>query len=301
MVKRVLVGYGIDVDAVSGWINTASGAPANPTDVSRGIFGATVGIDRLLKLWDKYGIKTTWFVPAHSMESFPSQLQKIRDAGHEIGLHGYCHEHVGVLSEQQQRDVMKKSVDVVTEFLGKKPRGWTAPAWSTSKETIQILEEFGLEYDHSFMHHDCQLYYAPDLTQEYKETNIQQEASTWMTPMTKLRPSKIVEVPANWHLDDWPPLQVNFKSPSGQGYVDPDVIEKLWKKQFDYFYREYDTFFFPMTIHPQVSGKPQVILMHESIIEYISSHEGVEWVTLEQMVDEFKAGRMKGATVEGGV
>jgi hypothetical protein len=62
MPKRVLCSYGIDVDAVSGWINTRDGKAANPTDVSRGVFGATVGIDRLLKLWEKYNIKTTWFV-----------------------------------------------------------------------------------------------------------------------------------------------------------------------------------------------------------------------------------------------
>ena len=110
MVKRVLVGYGIDVDAVSGWyavepylphhagaiilyrdnnrnrsrINTCSGAPAGPTDVSRGVFGATVGVDRLLKMLDRYGIKATWFVPAHSVESFPGQMKKVRDAGHEM-------------------------------------------------------------------------------------------------------------------------------------------------------------------------------------------------------------------------
>ncbi|RFU24688.1 hypothetical protein B7463_g11643, partial [Scytalidium lignicola] len=300
MVKRVLVGYGIDVDAVSGWINTCSGAPAGPTDVSRGIFGATVGIDRLLKLWEKYKIKTTWFVPAHSLESFPAQLRKVRDAGHEIGLHGYCHEFVATMNEQQQRDVMKKSIEVLTAFTGKKPRGWTAPAWDTSKETIRVLEEFGIEYDHSFMHHDCQLYYAPDLTAEYKETDVKHDASTWMKPMSQLKLSKIVEVPANWHLDDWPPFVPHFKSATAQGYVDPEVIEKMWKKQFDYFYREYDTFVFPMTIHPQVSGKPQVILMHENIIEYINSHEGVEWVTMEQMVDEFKSGRLQGAVVEGG-
>jgi hypothetical protein len=65
-------------------INTKTGATANPTDVSRGIYGATVGVDRLLKLWDKFGIKTTWFVPAHSLESFPEQLAKVRDTGHEM-------------------------------------------------------------------------------------------------------------------------------------------------------------------------------------------------------------------------
>lgn len=33
--------------------------------------------------------------------------------------------------------------------------------------------------------------------------------------------------------------------------------------QFDFFYREYDEFVFPMTIHPDVSGRPHVLLMQE--------------------------------------
>ena len=83
-------------------------------------------------------------MPAHSIESFPEQLAKVRDAGHEIGLHGYTHEFVSTLNEEQQRDVLTKSIDVLTKFTGRKPRGWTAPAWDTSKETIGLLEEFGI-------------------------------------------------------------------------------------------------------------------------------------------------------------
>jgi peptidoglycan/xylan/chitin deacetylase (PgdA/CDA1 family) len=60
------------------------------------------------------------------------------------GLHGYTHEFVSTLNEQQQRDVLAKSIDVLTKFTGKKPKGWTAPAWNTSKETIRLLEEFGI-------------------------------------------------------------------------------------------------------------------------------------------------------------
>ncbi|KAK7715953.1 hypothetical protein SLS57_006704 [Botryosphaeria dothidea] len=198
--KRVLVGYGIDVDAVANWINTGDGTPQNPTNVSRGIYGATVGIDRLLKLWDKYGIKTTWFSPAHTVESFPKQMAKVRDAGHEIGLHGYTHEYPSSLSAQQQYDVLAKSIDVLTNFTGTKPLGYTAPAWLTSKELIPQLQEFGILYDHSFMHHDVQPYYAPDPSHEWIETNHARAASHWMRPMTKIRPSKVVEIPANWHL-----------------------------------------------------------------------------------------------------
>lgn len=39
--------------------------------------------------------------------------------------------------------------------------------------------------------------------------------------------------------------------------------------------------------------------MHERIIEYINSHEGVEWMTMEEMVAEFKEGKFQGALAEG--
>lgn len=248
---------------MANWINTCDGSPQNPTNVSRGVYGATVGIDRLLKLYDKYNIKATFFTPAHSIESFPKQLAKVRDAGHEIGLHGYTHEYISQLSAKEQQSVLTRSIDSLTKFCGKKPLGYTAPAWSTSKELITQLEGAGILYDHSFMHHDLQPYYAPDNSETWIETNMAKSADAWMTPMTKLKPSKVVEIPANWHLDDWPPLQPIPGRAGAQGFVDTHVVEKLWLEQFDFAYREYDTFIFPMSIHPQVSGKPQVILMHE--------------------------------------
>lgn len=291
-----------------------------------------MGIDRLLKLYEKYNIKCkidhplrmsdrnstyitdTFFTPAHTLESFPEQLAKVRDAGHELGLHGYTHEYISALPAKEQKAVLTKSIAVLTDFCGKKPQGYTAPAWTTSKELIPQLEEAGIVYDHSFMHHDVQPYWAPDSSHTWIETDVKKEAAQWMSPMTKLKPSGVVEIPANWHVDDWPPLQ-----PKGPyGYVDTHVVERMWREQFDFAYREYDTFIFPMSIHPQVSGKPQVILMHERyvlrpwssirvsadpfrrLIEHINSHEGVEWMPLGEMAEEFRSGRFPGVKVEGG-
>ena len=84
MRKRVLCGYGIDVDAVANWTNTQNGALVDVTNISRGVFGATVGTDRLLKLFDKYNITASWYIPAHTLQSFPRQMERIRDAGHEM-------------------------------------------------------------------------------------------------------------------------------------------------------------------------------------------------------------------------
>ncbi|KAJ9603290.1 hypothetical protein H2200_012068 [Cladophialophora chaetospira] len=301
MGKKVLVGYGIDVDAVSGWINTQTGQKADVTNISRGVFGATVGTDRLLKLFEKYNIKATWFIPGHSIESFPKQMAKVRDAGHEIGLHGYTHEFISQLSAQQERNVLEKSISVITDFTGHRPRGFTAPAWTPSPDTVKLLEEAGIKYDHSFMHHDSQLYYLPYPPQQWKETDYANlSAGEWMTPMSSLRPSSLVEIPANWHVDDWPAFQP-IRGPGSSGFIDPHHIERFWQEQFEFCYREYEHFVFPISIHPQVSGKPQIILLHERLIEWINQHEGVEWCTFEDMANKFRQGEIQGIEVEGGV
>ena len=36
---------------------------------SRGLFAGTIGVERLLRLFDKYDIKTTFFIPGHSLET----------------------------------------------------------------------------------------------------------------------------------------------------------------------------------------------------------------------------------------
>ena len=79
------------------------------------------------------------------------------------------------------------------------------------------------------------------------------------------------------------------KAPNSHGFVSPRHIEELWRDQFDWVYREMDYAVFPVTLHPDVSGRPQVLLMLERLIEYISGHEGVRWQTMDEIVEDFKA------------
>ena len=67
----------------------------------------------------------------------------------------------------------------------------------------------------------------------------------------------------------------------------PIYIEEIWRDQFDYVYREYDEAVFPITIHPDVSGRPQVLLMLERLTGYIRSHPGVQFRTFDQIADDF--------------
>jgi peptidoglycan/xylan/chitin deacetylase (PgdA/CDA1 family) len=76
-------------------------------------------------------------------------------------------------------------------------------------------------------------------------------------------------------------------APNSHGFVSPRHLEQTWRDQFDWVYREMDYAAFTIAIHPDVSGRPQVLLMLERIIEHISSHSGVKWVTFEQIAEDF--------------
>ncbi|KAF7118490.1 hypothetical protein CNMCM5793_008016 [Aspergillus hiratsukae] len=284
--KRVLVTYGVDVDAVAGWLGSYGGEDST-NDISRGVWAATVGTRRLLKFFDKYGIKSTWFIPGHSLESFPEEMAAVRDAGHEIGLHGYSHENPKDMTIEQQRDVLDKTYRMLTEFCGKPPRGSVAPWWETSREGAQLLLDYGIEYDHSMSHEDCQAYYLRT-GDSWTKIDYSKTAEEWMKPLVAGQETGIVEIPANWYIDDLPPMMFIKAASNSHGFVNPRDVEDIWRDHFDYFYREYDTFIFPITIHPDVSGRPQVLLMHERLIEHFKKHDGVEFVTMEQVCDIFK-------------
>src|ERR671922_2461738 len=107
MAKEILCAYGVDVDAVGGWLGSYGGEDS-PCDITRGLFAGEVGSMRLLRLFKKWGIKTTWFIPGHSIETFPEQMQAVAVAGHEIGMHCYSPENpVGTPPEQEKADFDK--------------------------------------------------------------------------------------------------------------------------------------------------------------------------------------------------
>lgn len=230
--------------------------------IFQGLFAGTVGVRRLLKLFEKYNMKASWFIPGHSLETFPEECAMIRDAGHEIGLHGYSHENPVALTIDQQRDILDYTYKLLTNFMGKPPRGSVAPWWEISKETTELLLQYGIEYDHSMAHNDCQPYYLRTGDQ-WTNIDYSKEASHWMKPLIKGQETGLIEIPASWYLDDLPPMMYVKKMNNSHGFVNPRDVEDLWRDHFDYFYREYDEFIFPMTVHPDVSGRPHALLMHE--------------------------------------
>ena len=147
MAKEILYGFGVDVDAVAGWLGSYGGEDS-PDDISRGLFAGEVGSPRLLKLFARLGIKTTWFIPGHSVETFPNEMKAVADAGHEVGMHGYTHENPIAMTPAQEEDVLKKSIELIEKYSGRKPRGYVAPWWEMSNSTAELLLQNGFAVLH---------------------------------------------------------------------------------------------------------------------------------------------------------
>jgi len=283
--KRILCAFGVDLDAVGGWLGSYGGEDS-PDDISRGLFAGEVGTPRLLKLFDRFGLKTTWFIPGHSLETFPEECKMIVDAGHEIGLHGYSHENPIAMTPQQEETVLLRCIDLITNLSGKRPTGYVAPWWEFSHVTNDLLLKHGIKYDHSLMHRDFECYYVRT-GDRWTKIDYSKPAEEWMQALVRGRETDLIEIPANWYLDDLPPMMFIKNSPNSHGFTNPRDIESMWRDQFDYVYREDDEAVFPMTIHPDVSGRPQVLLMLERLVSYFSSQPGVRFCTFDEISDDF--------------
>jgi peptidoglycan/xylan/chitin deacetylase (PgdA/CDA1 family) len=285
MAKEIFCAYGVDVDAVAGWLGSYGGEDS-PCDISRGMFSGEVGSPRLLRLFDRFGIKTTWFIPAHSIETFPEQMRAVADAGHEIGMHGYSHENPIAMTPEQEEAVFDRCIECITKLCGKSPRGYVAPWWEFGTKTNELLLAKGIKYDHSLMHNDFHPYYVR-VGDRWTKIDYSRPARDWMQPLVRGQETDLVEIPASWYLDDLPPMMFIKAAPNSYGFTNPRDVEDFWREQFDWIYHEYDYAVFTMTIHPDVSGKPHVLTMHERLFGHISKHPGVRFVTFEEIADDF--------------
>lgn len=285
MTKDIQVGFGIDVDAVAGWLGSYGGEDS-PDDISRGMFSGEVGSPRLLDLFDQQGLKTTWFIPGHSAETFPDQMRDVAKRGHEIGIHGYSHENPIAMTPEQEEAVLDKGIELVTEISGKRPTGYVAPWWEFSNVTNELLLKKGIKYDHSLMHNDFTPYRVR-VGDKWTKIDYSAKPEDWMKPLVRGEETDLIEIPANWYLDDLPPMMFIKKSPNSHGFVNPRDIEQMWRDQFDWVYRNMDYAVFPITIHPDVSGRPQVLMMLDRLISHMKTHEGVRFVTMNEMADDY--------------
>lgn len=267
--SRCAVAITFDFDAHSPWIGTMGRSTLSY--LSRGDFGAEVGVPRLIELLDRFAIPATWFTPGHDLLTWPAQIEQILDRGDEIAAHGAYHEVITELSPERERELMVLQLEQHAQVVGRRPRGYRSPAWDFSDATLPLLEEFGFDWDSSLMGRDFELYRPRPV-----EVNLE-SANTFGAPST------LVEVPVSWYLDDWP--SVEYVAGVSPQLGDHHVMARRWTDIFDYAYERVPGAVYTLTMHPQTIGRAHHMMVLERLLEHISARGDVWFATTSQIVD----------------
>jgi peptidoglycan/xylan/chitin deacetylase (PgdA/CDA1 family) len=271
--KKISVCLSFDFDAISLWLGGFRATSLSA--ISRGEFGR-VGAERLLAMMREWDIRSTWFIPGHSAETYPQIVERIVAAGHEIGNHGYLHAHPK--SPEDEAAILDRGNEVLTRMTGRRPVGYRSPGAGLSYNMVELLRTRGFLYDSSLMGDDFTPYYLRSGDNALSDG-----------PYVFGRNIDVVEIPFTWGLDDFPAFEyVTSRAGIQNGLASPRAVYEIWAGDFDYLYDRLGQGVFTLTMHPQVIGRGHRLLMLESLVNHIRSHRGVEFLTMSEVAKSWK-------------
>ncbi|MDQ7910129.1 polysaccharide deacetylase family protein [Phytohabitans sp. ZYX-F-186] len=110
-------------------------------------YGSRAGVHRLLRLFARYDVATTFFAAAEALERNPEVCAALRDSGHEVCAHGWRWTEEWTLDVDAQRAAIERAVRSIEATCGQRPVGWYS-RWMPSVDTRRLLvEEGGFRYD----------------------------------------------------------------------------------------------------------------------------------------------------------
>ena len=264
---RLTVALTFDSDAISDGIRRGD----SPVKLSHGEFGPRVGVPRILELLARERIPSTWFVPGHTLETFPDNTEAILAGGHELACHGWYHEDFSQLAGEDQAAILARSVEAVRKVAGAPPKGFRAPYWALGLETLDLVLRAGFEYDSSLMADD------------YRPYRVRLGDRHSMTDGSTFGPeSALVEVPISWALDDWPHFE---PGPSRDGLSAPSKVLEIWTGELRYAYEHAPSGLLTITMHPECIGRGHRMAMLERFIAEAKSLDGVVFRRLDAYLE----------------
>jgi peptidoglycan/xylan/chitin deacetylase (PgdA/CDA1 family) len=219
----------------------------------------------LLRLLDRHGIRSTFFVPGYTAHRYPGVVRDIVAAGHEVAHHGYLHEQPTGCTVEEQAHHLDRGLQALQDVAGVRPVGYRAPMWDLSWSSPALLAERGFLYDSSLM-----------------DADVPYELAT--TPGAT---ASIVEIPIQWALDDWE--QYCFlPDVSGSGLIEtPRKARELWQAEFEGLRSVGGCWV--LTNHPFLSGRPSRAQQLDELMAHVSGCDDVWTASLEEIATHVRA------------
>lgn len=251
--------FSVDVDATAPFLwEHRDHLPSRLARLELRRFGLRSGMTRLLELFGRYGVKASFYVPAVIAESDPALLPALLNAGHEIGLHGYFHELVRDVSDDEFTAALEASLGLFIAQTGKAPVGFRSPAWEMTPHMLREVRRLGLAYDSSLMGFDHP-YEIDD----------------------------VVEIPVQWALDDAIFFKFEGSGNDRQAPVSGAQVLDDWLSEWRAQHRLGGLF--TLTVHDWISGRAQRIAMLEKLIEAVTAESGAWVATAEEIARHHSA------------
>ncbi len=268
---RLTVALTFDHDAISDGVRRGD----SPVKLSHAEFGHRVGVPRILELLERESIPSTWFVPGHTLVTFPDDTDAILAGGHELACHGWYHEDFAELPADAQRAILDRSVEAVRRVTGGPPKGFRAPYWALGPESLPLVLDAGYEYDSSLMADDYRPYRV-----RLDDRHSVEEGTTFGTEST------LVEVPVYWAMDDWP----HFEPGTGRdGLSAPSKVLEIWVGELRYAWKHAPGGLLTVTMHPECIGRGHRMAMVEAFIAEARTLDGVAFDRLDAYLARWQA------------
>lgn len=116
---------------------------SNKVTLMINVYWGTEYLDEILEILERNDVTTTFFVGGTWAVKESDMLQKIYDAGHEIGNHGYYHKDQGTLSAQKNFEEIINTHNLVKSLIGVEMTLFSPPSGSYNKNTVEIATSLG--------------------------------------------------------------------------------------------------------------------------------------------------------------
>jgi len=249
--KAAIAVLSFDVDAESPILAIGRRYAAHAMVMSHQAYGPQVGVPRILEMLADFSLKATFFIPGLTVERYPETVERIAAAGHEIGHHSYSHRTPVSLSDSEERADFERALSAL-ERAGVRPQGHRAALWDPTYRTLDLVAEYGLQYDSSLMDDD----------------------RPYILETTK---GSIAELPPHWLLDDWEQYAYLPEPNIGQNIEAPEKVFAVWSSELDAM-RRYGCLFM-LTNHPFVSGRPSRVENLRRLIQFALDRGDVQFLT----------------------
>jgi peptidoglycan/xylan/chitin deacetylase (PgdA/CDA1 family) len=108
-------------------------------------FAETGGMQRLLDLWERHGIRSSCYADGHTVSLFPDLARAAAASGHEFIVQGWEHSFFYDMTVAEQGESLDKTIAAFRK-LGITPTGFSSPGGHVTAETFPLCAQRGLKY-----------------------------------------------------------------------------------------------------------------------------------------------------------